>query len=144
MGVTANSTRWQKLWRRDCWISTVACCHCMFCKMLIAFIGRTPIPSLRENVALMSFRCGGCICKVISSLESPPYSCKQRACIPKLCGVHRHFLSDPHMTWFYFISLVTNFSCIVAEPTATSFVRIAKLFHKIVITVTKVIFVSKL
>jgi hypothetical protein len=36
------------------------------------------------------------------------------------------------MTWFCFIPLVENFS-FVAEPTATSFVRIAKRFHKIII-----------
>lgn len=110
MGVTANSMRWQKLWQRGCWIFTVACCHCMFCKMLIAFIGRTPIHFLRENVGLLSFRCGGCICKVIISSESPPYSCKQRVYVPKVCGVHRYFLSYPQMTWFCFIPLVINFS----------------------------------
>ena len=70
--------RWQKPWLRGCWISTAVCCHCMCCKMLIAWIGRTPIRSLRGSEGLLLFRCGGCTCKVITSaLKSQFYSVQQ-------------------------------------------------------------------
>jgi hypothetical protein len=44
----------------------------------------------------------------------------------------------------YLILLVATFSCVVAMPTATSFVIISKLFHKIIITITEMVFVPKL
>jgi hypothetical protein len=58
--------------------------------------------------------------------------------LQKVCGVQRHFLSDPYMTWSCFTPLVSSFSGVVTKPTAASFVRIAKLFHKIII-ITKMI-----
>jgi hypothetical protein len=46
-----------------------------------------------------------------------------------VCAVHRHFLSDPYTP------IVSKFSGVVTKPTAASFVRIAKLFQKIIITI---------
>jgi hypothetical protein len=125
--------RWQKPWLRGCWISTAVCCHCMCCKTLIAWIGRTPIPSLRGSEALLLFRCGGCTCKVIrSALKFQLYSVQQDIYLAQKsvgCILYTGSVWRSQCYWQYLHSLLV----ITHAPRSvtTSLVRTVKLFNKI-------------